>query len=133
MNQGLARCGSARMDWPWSGNSARCSTHRRREARTATLDGVGVVDVPAFADEQIEPAFAAVRRGLVGGAGKPASVPHQQRIFALAILRKEVLHVHLFDLIKAVRIDLGRNTAGPEHDFLHRLPGNLNEASADME
>jgi len=48
-------------------------------------------------------------------------------------LRQEVLHVHLFDLIKAVRIDLGRNTAGPEHNFLHRLAGNLNDTSADME
>jgi hypothetical protein len=60
-------------------------------------------------------------------------VPHQQWVFALAVLRQKVLHVHLFDLIKAVRIDLGRDTAGPEHNFLHRLAGNLHDTSADME
>ena len=56
----------------------------RRKAGAAALHRVGDVGVPALADEEVEPAFAAVRRGLVGDAGQPAAVPHQQRQLALA-------------------------------------------------
>src|SRR5262249_61808639 len=68
---------------------------RARKARAAALDRVGDVDVPALADEQVEPTFAAVRRGLEGHAGETAAVPHQQRQLALAMPGQKVLHVHL--------------------------------------
>ena len=106
---------------------------RAREAGAAALDGVGDVDVPALADEQVEPAFAAVGRGLVGDAGQPAAVPHQQRQLALAVLRQEVLHVHLLDHELAVRIELRRRTAGHAHDLSHRLAADLGDPPADME
>ena len=37
MSQDPGRCGSARTDWPSSGNSARCSTHRAVRSRTGRV------------------------------------------------------------------------------------------------
>ena len=92
-----------------------------------------IVDVPALADEEVHPAFAPVRRRLVGDAGQPAAVPHQQRQLALAVLRQEVLHVHLLDHVLAVRVELGERPAGLAHDLAHRLAGDLRDAAADVE
>jgi len=103
-----------------------------RPAGAAALDRVGVVDAPALAQEIIQPAFAAVRRGFPGDAGQPAAVPHQKRIGAAFVGRQEILHIHLLDLVGTVRIDLRRNAARREHDFLHRLATDFDEPPADM-
>src|SRR5262249_39139592 len=102
-------------------------------ASAPSLHGVGDVGVPALADEIGKPAFAAVRRGLVGRAGEPAAGPHQERQPASAVLRQEVLHVHLLDLILAVRVYLRGHAAGCEHDLLDRLAGDLDDPPADVE
>jgi hypothetical protein len=60
-------------------------------------------------------------------------VPHQQRQLALAVLRQEVLHVHLLDHVLAVGIELGGRPAGLAHDRPHRLAADLGHAAADME
>jgi hypothetical protein len=60
-------------------------------------------------------------------------VPHQQRQLALAVLRQEILYVHLLDHVLAVRIELGERAAGLAHDLADRLAGNLRDAPADME
>jgi len=99
----------------------------------AALDGVGIVNVPTFADEHIEPALTAVGRALISGAGETAAMPHQQRIFSLAVLRQEVLHVHLLDLVLAVRVDFRGHAAWREHDLLDWLAGDLDDTASDME
>ena len=60
-------------------------------------------------------------------------MPQQQRQPALAVLRQEVLHVHLLDLVLAVRVDFRGHAAGREHDLLDRLAGDLDDTPADME
>jgi hypothetical protein len=60
-------------------------------------------------------------------------VPYQERQLALAVLRQEVLHVHLLDLIFAIGVHLRGHTAGCEHDLLDRLAGDLDDPSADVE
>ena len=60
-------------------------------------------------------------------------MPQQERQLALAVLRQEVLHVHLLDLVGAVGIDLRRHAARREHDLLDRLAGDLDQPAADME
>jgi hypothetical protein len=60
-------------------------------------------------------------------------VPHQQRQLALALLRQEVLHIHLLDHVLAVRIELGERTAGLPHDLAHRFPADLDHPATDME
>src|SRR5262249_32832253 len=102
-------------------------------AGTTALHGVGDIGVPALADELVEPAFAAVRRGLVGHAGEPAAVPHQERHLALAGLRHAVLHVHRRHLILAAGVHLRGHAAGREHDLLDRPAGDLNDPPADVE
>src|SRR5262249_1814707 len=105
----------------------------RRKAGTATLHSVRIIDIPSLADEHIEPSLSAVRRALIGDTGEPAAVPHQQRIFSFAVLGQKILHVHLLDLIKPIRINFGRNTTCAEHNLLHRLAGYLHDTTADME
>jgi len=61
------------------------------------------------------------------------AVPQQQRQLALVVLRQEVLHVHLFDLILAVGVHLRGHAAGREHDLLDRLTGDLDDSPADVE
>jgi hypothetical protein len=102
-------------------------------SRAAALDRIGHIGVPSLADEIIHPAFAAVRLGLIGYAGKAAAVPQQQRQPALAVLRQKVLHVHLLDLIAAVGVHLRRHAAGREHHLLDRLAGDLHQPAAHME
>ena len=106
---------------------------RTRKARAAALDRVGDVDVPALADEQVEPTFAAVRRGFVGHAGETAAVPHQQRQLALAVPGQKVLHVHLLDHELPVGVEFRRRAAGDPHDLPHRPATDLGDASADVE
>jgi hypothetical protein len=101
-------------------------------AGAAALHGVGDIGVPALADEIGEPAFAAIRLGLVGHAGQSAAVPQQERHFALAVLRQKVLHVHLLDLILAVGVHLRGNAAGREHDLFDWLAGDLDHAAANV-
>jgi hypothetical protein len=81
----------------------------------------------------VHPAIAAVGLALVGHAGQSAAVPHQERQLALAALHQEVLHVHLLDLVCAVRIDLRRHAAGREHHLLDRLAFDLDQPAADVE
>ncbi len=102
-------------------------------AGTPALDCVRDVHIPALADEHGEPALAAVRLGLVGHAGQAAAMPHQQWQLSLTVLRQEVLHIHLLDLIGAVRIDPRRDAAGCEQDLLDRLSRDLDDAPADVE
>jgi hypothetical protein len=102
-------------------------------AGAAALDRVGDVRVPALANEIIEPPVAAIGLGLVGDAGEPAAVPQQERQPALAVLRQEVLHVHLLDLVLAIRVHLRRHAAGCEHDLLDRLARDIDDAPSDME
>ena len=101
-------------------------------AGAAALDGIGDISVPALADEIGEPALAAIGLGLVGHARQSAAVPQQQRQLALAVLRQEVLHVHLLDLILAIGVHLRGNAAGREHDLFDRLTGNFDDTAADM-
>src|SRR5690606_24504126 len=74
-------------------------------AGAASLYSVRVIHWPAATEEVIQPAFAAVWRGLVRDPGQTAPVPKQQGQAALLILRDKVLHIHLFDLVCAIRID----------------------------
>src|SRR4029077_5385203 len=80
-----------------------------RPAGAATLDRVGVVDAPALAQEIVQPAFATVGCGLPGYASEPAAMPHQERIDAVFVAGQEILHIHLLDLVGAVRIDPRRH------------------------
>ena len=105
----------------------------RGEACAAAFDRIRDIDVPALAHEHVEPAFAPVRRALVGDAGQAAAVPHQQRQLALALLRQEILHVHLLDHVLTVRVELGQRTTGLAHDHAHRLATDLGHPAADME
>src|SRR5262249_24463562 len=95
--------------------------------------GVGDIGVPALADEISKPALAAIWRGLVGHAGEPAAVPHQEWQPASAVLRQEVLHVHLLDLILAVRVHLRGYAAGCEPVLLDRLAAKPDAPPADVE
>src|SRR5262249_45129256 len=49
---------------------------RRGEAGAAAFDGVGIINVPALADEDVEPAFPTVGRALISDAREAAAVPH---------------------------------------------------------
>jgi len=60
-------------------------------------------------------------------------VPHQQWQLALALLRQEVLHVHLLDHVLAVRVELRLRAAGLAHDHAHRLAADLGHPAANME
>src|SRR4051812_25561617 len=102
-------------------------------AGAAALHGVGDVAVPTLADEIGEPAVAAVGLGLVGDSREAAAVPQQQRQPALAVLRQEVLHVHLLDLVLAVRVDFRGHAAWREHDLLDWLAGDLDDPASHME
>ena len=59
-------------------------------------------------------------------------MPHQQRIFALAVLRQEELHVHLLDHVLAVRVELGERAARLALDLAHLLAAHFRDAPADM-
>jgi len=72
--------------------------------------------------EHGEPALAAVGLGLVGDAAEPAAVPRSTAAIFLAVLRQEILHIHLLDLIGAVGIDLRRTPPGVNTTFLEPLP-----------
>src|SRR5207244_9472754 len=85
-----AQADAEALEWIGAGEEVRLARPyvAAREAGTAALDRVRNIDVPSLADEHVEPAFAAIRRGLVTRAGEGAAVPHQERQPALAILRQ---------------------------------------------
>src|SRR5688572_27590826 len=97
------------------------------------LDRVRVIYGPALLDEIVEPALAPVGRGLVSDPAQAAAVPHQERQRAALVLRDEILHIHLLDLIDAVGIDLRGHAARREYDLLDGLARDRVLAPAHVE
>ncbi len=64
---------------------------------------------------------------------EPTAVPHQERQFPFAILRKEILRVHVLDMIGAVEIELRCRPARDALDLLDRLARHDDLAPADVE
>ena len=60
-------------------------------------------------------------------------MPHQQGQAATRVLRNEVLHIHLFYLVNAIRIDLSRNPALSEINLFDGFATDDHFASANVE
>ncbi len=60
-------------------------------------------------------------------------MPHQQRHSPGDVLRDKILHIHLFDLVRSVRVDPRRHAARGECHFPDRLTADCRQPTSDME
>ena len=67
------------------------------------------------------PALTPIRCGFPAYAGKPATMPHQQRVAPARRGGDHVLRVKRTDQIGAVRVHLGRHAAGREQHLTRGL------------
>src|SRR5690606_3231213 len=96
-------CLNNRAFWPY--------VWKRSKARSSSFYGITNIDIPAVTNEKIEPAVSSVRLGFPCGPGHAATVPKNQRTFAIGMRWQEILHIHLFDNVGTVGIDADRFTS----------------------